>query len=68
MLNLQTEWKSIIHHLFYSASSVGGYTIVIYCQSKIMAFTTQHGSSFNPSTRRMNQDINRALVALVSMG
>ncbi|KAH7725756.1 CRE-STR-90 protein [Aphelenchoides avenae] len=64
MMSHYTEWKSIIHHFFYLASSAGGYTLVIWCQSQIISFTSQHGSSYRASTRRLNQDVNRALVAL----
>lgn len=56
----------MIHHLFYTVSCTGGYTLVIWCHTQIMGFLLQHGKSLNASTRKMHQEVNRALMALVS--
>ncbi|KAH7702104.1 Protein STR-14 [Aphelenchoides avenae] len=63
-LSHYTETKTLIHHLFYTVSCTGGYTLVIWCQSQIGSYLMRHGSSFRESTRKMHQDVNRALVAL----
>ncbi|KAH7716495.1 Protein STR-14 [Aphelenchoides avenae] len=63
-LSHYTEAKTLIHHVFYTISCTGGYTLVIWCQSRIAAYLSRHGESFNPATRKTHQGVNRALVAL----
>ncbi|KAH7716496.1 hypothetical protein AAVH_16074 [Aphelenchoides avenae] len=63
-LSHYTEAKTMIHHLFYIASCVGGYMLLIWCQSQIVVFLRRQGSSFRASTRRLHLEVNRALVAL----
>lgn len=42
--------------------------LLIWCQSQIVVFLRRQGSSFRASTRRLHLEVNRALVALVSLG
>uniref|UniRef100_A0A915EI62 G protein-coupled receptor n=1 Tax=Ditylenchus dipsaci TaxID=166011 RepID=A0A915EI62_9BILA len=60
----KAEIKSFVHNSFYMLSSAGGYTIIIYCQSKIIAYMGQFGSSSRASTRKMHEEFNRTLMAL----
>lgn len=67
-LSFQTELRTKMHHAMYMISTVGGYSIVVWCQYKIFAYLKSHGKSMHERTRRAHAEVNRALIILVSTG
>ncbi|KAI1697667.1 papain family cysteine protease domain-containing protein [Ditylenchus destructor] len=63
-ISYATDAKNIIHHTFYLTTLAVGYSIIIWCQSRIMQFFNKHGQSSHASTQRMHAEINRAMIAL----
>ncbi|KAH7703088.1 Protein Y9C9A.5 [Aphelenchoides avenae] len=61
---LSSGLKIIFHHGFYTISCFGGYALIIWCQAKIWKHLGRHGSSYRESTRRMHDEVNRALLSL----
>ncbi|KAH7693372.1 7TM GPCR protein, partial [Aphelenchoides avenae] len=59
-----TELRTQMHHTMYMISTVGGYSIVVWCQYKIFAYLKSHGKSMHERTRRAHAEVNRALIIL----
>lgn len=51
----------------YMVSTIGGYTVIVTCQYKIMKYLRERRHLMSSATRRMNDELNRALVALVCL-
>lgn len=51
----------------YLVSTVGGYSMIITCQYRIMKYMAHHGSSMHETARQRHAYINKALVAMVSV-
>ncbi|KAI1713665.1 serpentine type 7TM GPCR chemoreceptor srd domain-containing protein [Ditylenchus destructor] len=64
-MSYATDAKNILHHSFYMTTLVVGYTIIIWCQSKIMEFLNQHGKSSHASTQRMHAEAITPSISLI---
>ncbi|KAI1699171.1 serpentine type 7TM GPCR chemoreceptor str domain-containing protein [Ditylenchus destructor] len=58
------ETKGIVHNCMYIVSVIGGYSVIIWCEIRMMAYLRQFGTSFRENTRKQHKEVNRALVAL----
>ncbi|KAH7721157.1 7TM GPCR protein [Aphelenchoides avenae] len=62
-----SEVRTKMHHLMYLVSTVGGYSMIIVCQYRIMKYLKHYGSSMHETARQRHAYINKALVAMVSV-
>ncbi|KAH7718233.1 STR-94 protein [Aphelenchoides avenae] len=63
-VGLDAEPRTKVHHSMYMVSTIGGYTVIVTCQYKIMKYLRERRHLMSSATRRMNDELNRALVAL----
>ncbi|KAH7668131.1 hypothetical protein AAVH_43032, partial [Aphelenchoides avenae] len=56
--------KTRAHNVFYMASPIVGYIIIISCHVAVARFIRRHGAPFHKITVRANKEVNRALIAL----
>ncbi|KAH7717826.1 7TM GPCR protein [Aphelenchoides avenae] len=56
--------KTQLHHGFYTVSCMGGYFVIVWCQIEIWHHLKSHGTAIHASTRRMHNEVNRALISL----
>lgn len=59
--------KTRLHHAFYLLSGALSYVVIITCQIRVIRFMRSMGVPTHCATRRAHTEINRALVALVSL-
>ncbi|KAI1697826.1 serpentine type 7TM GPCR chemoreceptor srd domain-containing protein [Ditylenchus destructor] len=59
-----TDLKVILYTAYYSTTIVGGYSIILWCEYKIIKELGEFGDNMRESTRQLHAEVHRALIAL----
>ncbi|KAH7708215.1 hypothetical protein AAVH_24527 [Aphelenchoides avenae] len=59
-----SEARTIMHDLMYTVSILGGYSLVIWCQYRMLKFLRYGSDKMTERTRKSHAEVNRALIVL----